>query len=87
MSVIGVRGLVVSNTELSDTAGTPPQAGVDLEPDMNGNELTGIEFDNVTASGTPGVASSSPLLTFPPSRSRPSCETTRWSVVGCMGLA
>ena len=54
MSVIGVRGLVVSNTELSDTAGTPPQAGVDLEPDVNGNELTGIEFDNVTASGNAG---------------------------------
>ena len=40
ISVIGVVGLNVTDTELSYTRGTPPMAGVDFEPDVESNELS-----------------------------------------------
>jgi hypothetical protein len=54
ISVIGVRGLSISDTVLSYTAGTPPQAGIDFEPDFAGNELSNIRLSNVTARGNAG---------------------------------
>ena len=54
ISVIGVVGLTVTNTELSLTAGTPPEAGIDFEPDEETNELADIVFTNVTARGNMG---------------------------------
>ena len=54
ISVIGVRGLSISDTVVSYTAGTPPQAGIDFEPDFAGNELSNIRLLNVTARGNAG---------------------------------
>lgn len=54
ISVIGVRGLRIRDTILSYTAGTPPQAGIDLEPDFSANELSDIYLSNVTARGNKG---------------------------------
>lgn len=54
ISVIGVRGLRIRDTILSYTAGTPPQAGIDLEPDFSANELSNIHLSNVTARGNKG---------------------------------
>eukprot|EP00037_Helgoeca_nana_P004496 m.46179 g.46179 ORF g.46179 m.46179 type:complete len:433 (+) comp15359_c0_seq1:211-1509(+) len=54
MSVIGVVGLNVVDTVLSNTNGTAPMAGVDFEPNSPENRLAGIVFANVTASGNAG---------------------------------
>ena len=57
ISVIGVVGLTVTNTELSFTGvpyGTAPMAGIDFEPDGELNALTGVLFTNVTARGNAG---------------------------------
>ena len=54
ISVIGVRGLSIRDTTLGFTAGTPPQAGIDFEPDFAGNELSDIVLTNVTARGNAG---------------------------------
>ena len=43
MSVIGVVGLAVSDSVLADTAGTPPSAGLDIEPNSPENSLQGDE--------------------------------------------
>ena len=54
MSVIAVEGLVVENTVLSATDGTPPMAGVDFEPNDESHPLRGVRFTNVTASANRG---------------------------------
>ena len=47
LSVIGADGLLVENCEFSNTAGTPPESGVDLEPNYPHEILRGIVFRNV----------------------------------------
>ena len=47
LSVIGADGLVVENCEFSNTSGTPPESGVDLEPNNPHEILRGIVFRNV----------------------------------------
>jgi len=46
MSVIGVEGLVVENSTFQNTWGTPPSAGVDIEPDTPEHTLKDVVFRN-----------------------------------------
>jgi polygalacturonase len=46
ISVIGVDGLLVENSVFQNTWGTPPSAGVDLEPDSPNEILHNIVFRN-----------------------------------------
>jgi polygalacturonase len=46
ISVISAVGLTVENSVFRNTWGTPPSAGVDLEPDKNINKLQNILFRN-----------------------------------------
>ena len=46
LSVIAVRGLLCDNCDFSDTGGTPPQSGVDLEPNWPDEVLQDIVFRN-----------------------------------------
>src|SRR5690554_498154 len=48
MSVISVDGLFVDNTQFTNTNGTPPQAGVDFEPNDSFNVLRRVRFTGVT---------------------------------------
>lgn len=51
MSVISVDGLKVEHTILSLSKGTPPQGGIDMEPNSPVNLLRNILLDNVTLFG------------------------------------
>lgn len=42
ISVFDVDGLVIEDTVLSNTQGTPPQSGIDFEPDRGGWKLSNI---------------------------------------------
>lgn len=47
MSVVSVKGLYVKSTEILNTLGIPPQAGVDFEPNNSDELLQDIVFENV----------------------------------------
>lgn len=51
MSVISVDGLLVDNCRFTNTIGTAPQAGVDIEPNHPGDRLRNIRFVNCVAEG------------------------------------
>ncbi len=46
MSVIGVEGLIVEESVFKNTWGTPPSAGVDIEPDDADHTLKNLVFRN-----------------------------------------
>lgn len=54
MSVFSVRNLLVEDTVFSNTRGTAPQAGVDIEPDVSRENLKNIVFRNCTSFGNAG---------------------------------
>eukprot|EP01043_Picozoa_sp_COSAG02_P036498 COSAG02_NODE_2677_length_8267_cov_29.491797_1_plen_512_part_00 len=64
MSVIGAINLTVTGSVFADTAGTPPAAGVDLEPDTVEQQLQGISFDNCSFVNNSGVGVDIFLLAF-----------------------
>lgn len=47
ISVISVRGLIIKDGMISDTNGTRPQSGLDLEPDRTENYLQNIIIENL----------------------------------------
>jgi hypothetical protein len=51
VSVISVAGLVVQNTVLALSKGTPPEGGIDIEPNSPENLLQSILLENVTIYG------------------------------------
>jgi hypothetical protein len=51
MSVISVSGLRVENTTLALSQGTPPEGGIDMEPNSPENLLQDIHLENVTMFG------------------------------------
>jgi hypothetical protein len=57
ISVISVRNLFVENTRITATRGTPPQAGIDFEPNYPDERLERCLIRNCTISGNrgPGV--------------------------------
>lgn len=54
MSVTSVNGLYVENCEFSNTRGTLPEAGVDIEPSMPNYVLNKIYFKGCVAKGNNG---------------------------------
>ena len=48
LSVISAMRLRVKDSSFTDTNGTNPQCGVDLEPDLPTHRLQGIVFSNIT---------------------------------------
>ena len=54
MSVFSVRNLLVEDTVFSNTKGTPPQAGVDIEPDVSRENLKNVVFRNCESFGNAG---------------------------------
>ena len=55
MSVFNVKNLLVENCVFSNTKGTPPQAGVDIEPDSAGERLDNVVFRNCKSFGNAGA--------------------------------
>ena len=55
LSVISVINLLVERCTFSNTNGTDPQAGVDLEPDLPSNFLTNVTFRDCVYSGNSGA--------------------------------
>ena len=55
MSVFDVENLLVENCVFSNTSGTAPQAGVDLEPDHGYQKLKNIVFRNCVSYGNAGA--------------------------------
>lgn len=54
MSVISVKGLEVIHSKFAGTEGTPPQAGLDFEPNGPDEELTGIRVTDSIFTGNRG---------------------------------
>ena len=54
MSVFTVENLLVENCTFSNTSGTPPQAGVDIEPDSARERLRNVTFRNCRSFGNRG---------------------------------
>ena len=55
MSIFNVKNLLVENCVFSNTQGTPPQAGVDIEPDSAGERLDNVVFRNCKSFGNAGA--------------------------------
>ena len=57
ISIISVDGLDINGGNISDIAGTAPEAGIDIEPNNNDNVLRNIKIDGLKTSGcTAGIA-------------------------------
>ena len=54
ISVITADGLLIENTVMRDTAGTPPMAGIDFEPNEASERLTNVVMRNCTTRGNRG---------------------------------
>ena len=54
MTLDGAQGALIENTIFSNTHGTNPQSGVDMEPDLAGDTLENITFRNCTAFNNSG---------------------------------
>ncbi len=54
ISVISVKGLLIEDTLLANTAGTNPQAGIDFEPNFWYDVIQNVTLRRVTASGNAG---------------------------------
>ena len=54
ISVISAENLLVENCVFKNTSGTPPQAGIDIEPDSNVQCLENVVFRNCITSGNAG---------------------------------
>lgn len=54
ISVISARSLTIRNCSFDNTSGTPPQAGIDFEPNRSGQELTNILIEKCGFSGNSG---------------------------------
>ena len=48
MSIISAENMLVEDSIFEGTYGTPPESGVDFEPDYAGDDLMNITFVNVT---------------------------------------
>jgi len=55
MSVIAVDGLSATSCWFTNTSGTAPQSGVDIEPNLTTTKCTNIEFTACTFSGNAGA--------------------------------
>lgn len=55
MSITSVRGMTVTACDFINTAGTAPQAGVDVEPDQATDIIEGLRFVGCTMSGNAGA--------------------------------
>lgn len=55
ISVIGVDGFLVEDTELTNTKGTSPEAGIDFEPNRKGELLKGIVMRRCLFAGNNGA--------------------------------
>lgn len=56
MSIIAANNLTVNDPVWTDIAGTPPAAGLDIEPDSNADQLLGIRINRpFTARCTSGI--------------------------------
>lgn len=64
MSVISAINLTVENTIFSNTAGTAPAAGVDLEPDFPHEAMINVTFTDCACVGNAGGGFRTPLLRF-----------------------
>lgn len=54
ISLFNAKNLLIENCVLSNTSGTPPQSGIDIEPDTNKERLENVVLRNVVASGNAG---------------------------------
>jgi hypothetical protein len=63
-SIIGGVNISVSGSTFADTAGTPPSAGVDLEPDNTAQRISRVSFHNCTFRNNSGAGVDIFLLAF-----------------------
>ncbi len=54
ISIISAEDVVIRNCQFNDTKGTPPAAGIDLEPNKKWNELKKIRIEHCEFNGNQG---------------------------------
>jgi hypothetical protein len=83
MSVISAVDLLVERTIFSNTNGTPPAAGVDLEPDLVVEQLTNVSFVDCIARDNFGMGFQMFLRAWPNASVAPfSVTLDNYSIVG-----
>lgn len=55
ISVISAEDIMVRNSAFNNTSGTPPQSGVDIEPNSSGDRLINCVFENCLFEGNTGA--------------------------------
>ena len=76
MSVVCVDGLWASACDFNDTAGTSPQAGVDIEPSLVGELCRNVNFDACNFNGNAGAGLAIVRFGTPTAEQR-GCRVTR----------
>jgi hypothetical protein len=66
ISVISAKTLTIRNGTIADTNGTPPQAGVDLEPNNDTEFLLDVVIENLHTETNSGYGIMAWLGNFPP---------------------
>lgn len=74
LSVISVDGLLVENCRFTNTNGTAPESGVDIEPNRRSEPLRRIRFVNCLSQGNAGTGFLTALLH--PTRTSPLIDIT-----------
>lgn len=54
ISVFDVENLLIEDTVMSNTKGTPPEAGIDFEPDLNGSKMSSVVMRNCRVENNAG---------------------------------
>jgi chitodextrinase len=54
ISVISAQHLLIQNCWFTDTKGTPPECGIDIEPNNNSDRITDVVFDKCRVTGNAG---------------------------------
>jgi len=54
LSIVSGQNIIVRNSRFTNTNGTPPQAGIDIEPDGNNDLIEDILLENIYTEGNVG---------------------------------
>ena len=64
LTISNVSGFTLNGANISNTKGTPPQSGIDIEPDNNSDRLENIHLSDVTTKNNSGFGISINLNKF-----------------------
>ena len=55
LSIVSARNVRVSDSSFTNTSGTPPSAGIDIEPNNNSQFIENVQLENIRTEGNDGA--------------------------------